>query len=207
MISVNEMSQDEAAALWPDIEQYVERALRHDPFVTATAEIVGQQLATGYARLLLAVRDDANILGATVVQLYRAENGRALHVLTTSGVEMETWLDALIEALREMAQANNCIAVCMSGRPGWTRELRKYGFRTHHVQMVMEVESGSSNTIHRPGDRGGERDIGREGIAAAAGDAVLGELRRPESGAVPPEPIRPGAEPSGAAARPDTGAG
>ena len=148
MIAVNEMDKEAAAALWPDIEPFVERALRHDPFVTHTAEVVGQQLAAGYARLLLS-SDDEQILGATVVQLYRAENGRALHVLTTSGVQMDTWLDDLVDELRSMAKANNCVAVCMSGRPGWTRELRKYGFKTHHVQMVMEVENGSSSSVHR----------------------------------------------------------
>lgn len=139
MIAVNEMSRDEAVELWPDVREYVERALVHDPYVTVTADEVGRQLDAGYARLLMTVRNE-DILGATVIQMYRAEAGRTLHVLTTSGVEMSEWLDDLVDKLREIADANKCVAVAMSGRPGWTRELRKYGFKTHHVQMVMETD-------------------------------------------------------------------
>ena len=149
MIAVNEMEPDAAMALWPDLEEYVAAALEHDPFISVTVAEVEQQLAGGYARLLVTTDGD-EILGATVVQMFRAGAGRVIHVLTTAGVELDRWLADLVDAVEAIAQANNGVAITMSGRPGWTRTLRQFGFKTQHVQMRREVASGLSRQIDEP---------------------------------------------------------
>ena len=149
MIKVNEMEAEEAMKLWPDLEEYVAAALEHDPYISVTVAEVEQQLSKGYARLLVTT-DDNEILGATVVQMFRAGAGRVIHVLTTAGVELDRWLSDLVDAVEALAQANNGVAITMSGRPGWTRTLRKFGFKTQHVQMRREVSSGISREVREP---------------------------------------------------------
>ena len=133
------MAPDAAMALWPELEPYVEAALARDPFESVTVAEVAEQLADADAQLLLAV-DDGDILGAAVVQMFRVSGGgKVIHVLTTAGDKLDRWLDQLVERLVELAGIYDACGVTLSGRPGWTKTLRKYGFKTDHVQMRLEV--------------------------------------------------------------------
>ena len=146
MITVNQLETEASVALWPDLAPYISRALAFDPFESITLERIAEQVATGYARLLVAVKDE-QILGATVVQMFKKNDERVLHVLTTAGVDLEEWLPALIDELVTLAEEHNSAVITMSGRPGWSKKLRPFGFRTAHVQMRLEVDNGISRKI------------------------------------------------------------
>ncbi len=146
MIEVNQLETEAAVELWPDLAPYVSRALAFDPFESITLERIADQVATGYARLLVAVKDQ-QILGATVVQMFKKNDERVLHVLTTAGVDLEQWLPALIDELVTLAEEHSSAVITMSGRPGWSKTLRPFGFKTAHVQMRLEVEHGLSRQV------------------------------------------------------------
>lgn len=135
---------DPAIALefFPELQPYVEAALAHDPYNDITMEGVQHQIEHGYCQVLIAV-DGEQLLGATLITVNANNAGeRELHVVATAGENVRGWLPILIEALRDIARAENAVRVTMSGRPGWGKVVNEYGFKVTHVSMSMEVDDG-----------------------------------------------------------------
>jgi len=156
-----ELPIDTAAKFWPDLAPYVERALAYDLANTTSLEEIAEQVAHGYARILLA-SDGENVLSATVIQAYYDnENRRMLHVLATAGDNSEVWLPALINELQRIGELEACEGVTMMGRPGWARKLVKFGWRTIQVTMQLEVANGRNvekQAKEPANERGPERE-------------------------------------------------
>ena len=144
MIQCLEMPPQSAVEIWPDLKPYVAAAVAHDIANTVSVEGIFEQVKSGYARVLLCFDSAGKILSASVVQIFkdRAEE-LVLHVLCTAGQDSDQWLHLLFAKCNEMAAAQECSGITMTGRPGWARELRKFGFKTEIVTMrapVMAVE-------------------------------------------------------------------
>ena len=177
MMQISEIDKATAVELWPELETWIGEALVRDEHDTITTSDIKEQLSTGYAQLMLAHSDEnLEILGAIVVQMFKLRGERVIHVLTTTGVRMADWLDALIDHLRDIAQKENASAVTMSGRPGWAKQLAKYGFRTHQITMRMGVDNERRQEQ-------AEQPI--PGLHQPADSAI--------AGTIPAEPVQPGA--------------
>jgi len=135
---VHVMDAAASMALWPDIEPFVAAALARDPWESTTTQEVAEQLASDDALLLVAV-DQGDILGAAVVQLFNLRTGKVVYVLTTAGDKLDLWVAPMVERLLDLAVIYGADHVTMTGRPGWARALRKYGFKTDQIQMKLEV--------------------------------------------------------------------
>jgi len=150
IVRVFPLAPAEADGLWPEIESFVADALRHDMFNTISVDEIQRQISSGYA-VVLATASREQLLAATVCQLYKTREGeRLVHVLTTAGTDSDRWLPQLIESLKTLAQTEHCGGVTMSGRPGWARKLKQYGFRTHHVDMRMNVDEQQQGQQSEP---------------------------------------------------------
>ena len=149
-IQIVELQRDQAADVWDELVPFVRKALAFDIYSTITLDEIEKQVAGGYARVLICA-DGERLLAANVVQLFKNAMGeRVLHVLATAGDEAHRWLAELIDALNDLAALEGAIAVTMSGRPGWARKLRPYGFRTDNVQMRRPVENEQRREIIKP---------------------------------------------------------
>lgn len=142
-VECTEIPWGTALELWSEIEPYIISALEYDLYASTSSDKIKQQISTGFARVLVCVADD-EILSATIVQLHKnTRQERVLHVVCTAGDKSEHWLPALVEALRTIASEESCDGVTMAGRPGWTRKLRQYGFKTAQVVMRMNDDGWS----------------------------------------------------------------
>jgi hypothetical protein len=88
---------------------------------------------------LLCLRD-ARPLAACVTQvgLYPAQ--KWLQVPFCGGREMRVWLEPLLDVLDGLAYDNGCVGIEISGRGGWSRVLRRFGFRPamHHPALLVK---------------------------------------------------------------------
>lgn len=144
MIRILELQPNQAVEVWDELVPYVQKALAFDIYATITLDEIEKQVTQGYARVLICA-DGERLLAANVVQLFKNAMGeRVLHVLATAGDEAHRWLAELIDALNDLAAMEGAVAVTMSGRPGWARKLRPYGFKIDNVQMrrAVNVERG-----------------------------------------------------------------
>ena len=58
------------------------------------------------------------------------------------GSDIESWMDATIEAMREHARLNQCDHIEFTGREGWGRLLKKTGWKPEYVCYKMELSDG-----------------------------------------------------------------
>lgn len=175
MITIMEPRPAAALEFWSEIEPLISRALRYDIYNTVTVEQLKQQVGEGFARVLLA-HDGTSIKAACIGQLFRNTlDERILHVIAVAGEESSSWLEALRDYLEEIAGAENCAAVTIAGRPGWTKKLVKLGFRTDMVSMRMEVNDGRRIRSEQESEQTGRSESAdeRSGIAERNG-RILG---------------------------------
>ena len=143
MMKCDDLDPIEALKLWPIMEPLVVRALAYDAYASTTPEKLQKQVATGFARVL-ACSEDGELISATLVQLYlNTAQERILHVVCTAGAMADDWLPDLDDKLKEIAADQDCAAITLSGRPGWVRKLRRFGYRTDQVIMRMNNDGWS----------------------------------------------------------------
>ncbi len=140
MIECHQLNVEATEHLWPDLLPHVAEAIARDPYMSISINEVERQLRDGFAQMLVAV-DDGDILGASVVQMFKRGDKRILHILTTAGVDLVRWMEPMLEEMERLAAVQGIDAITLSGRPGWTRTLRPFGYRTDHVQMIKELEN------------------------------------------------------------------
>lgn len=73
----------------------------------------------------------------TQVALYPAQ--KWLQVPFCGGRGMKLWLEPLLDAIDGLAYDNGCVGIEISGRGGWVRVLRKYGYRPdpNHPSLLI----------------------------------------------------------------------
>ena len=74
--------------------------------------------------------------------MYKRGERRILHILITAGVDLERWLEPMLDEIESLAGDQVIDAITLSGRPGWARTLRRFGYRTDHVEMVKVISDG-----------------------------------------------------------------
>jgi len=140
-VKIIQLEPANAIEFWPELVPFILKALDFDPYQTVTVRELLEQVQKGFARVLIAV-NGGELLSATVIQLFKTVSGdRVLHVVTTAGENSNAWLPALIDKFREIAVTEGCARVTMSGRPGWTKKVNKFGFKVAHVTMEMRIQS------------------------------------------------------------------
>ncbi len=89
--------------------------------------------------MLLQIDNGTELLACAVVELAQGKAGPLLHVYAVAGVRMNEWLDTFIDKLRAIAAKLGAVAISMTGRPGWCKELPSYGFQTELITMTARV--------------------------------------------------------------------
>jgi antitoxin (DNA-binding transcriptional repressor) of toxin-antitoxin stability system len=113
----------------PIVRRHIDAALRRA--VMTTVDEVVSEVSAGQALLWLAV-DVVTIVGAGVTKII-AENGRKVCVIMAWGSDDQTRCAPLLAVIEGYARDENCTAVRLYGRVGWTRRLA--GYRVKSVLM------------------------------------------------------------------------
>jgi hypothetical protein len=127
-----------AAMAWRDIAPLVAPAVdrsggRHNLQTTL------QRLQSGHMQALLCLRE-AKPLAACVVQVARYPAQNWLQILFCGGSGMRLWLEPLLDEIDSLAYENECVGIEISGRGGWRRVLRKYGYHPdpNHPALLIK---------------------------------------------------------------------
>lgn len=76
--------------------------------------------------------------GVCTMEVQETNAGPHLCVISLTGEDMRHWLDELVMMLKYIAEENDLKGVMFTGRKGWSRTLKRYGFDT--VQHIMRLE-------------------------------------------------------------------
>jgi len=123
---------------WDMIRPWVARCLketgREDKF---TVQWVMEQLLTDQMQLFIVGDDDG------IVITERMEYPTGLCILdgwSVCGDNMDDWIADCVRDLKIFALANGCSGLCLQGRPGWVKILKKYGTDKVIKEALIYVE-------------------------------------------------------------------
>lgn len=122
--------------------EWLLEAAASDGYGTLDVEGYRERIALGEV-LLLEVEDGESLKAVAACELLARRDGRqALLVRYLGGRGLKRWLPALIDGLRDLAGAHGCCEVVLMGsRPGWSRVLMGFGFRTKAVSLAMPMKA------------------------------------------------------------------
>ena len=151
---------DKVALIWPRVSGLILAAMKRGDL--SSYEPVERSVLTGHALLWLAVTredgrerpeaheeqpgvngiarerrdgDGVQVHAAAVTELHQSEWRKVCVIVACGGTEMGRWLD-LIGPIEEFARAEQCSAMRIMGRMGWTRVLPTY----RPKRIVLEKE-------------------------------------------------------------------
>lgn len=126
---------------WPEIAALIAPAVemaegRHTLDTTRDRLMAEDMLA------LVGLRDARPVVACVVqIGLYPAQ--KWLQVPFCGGHDMRSWLEPLTDELDALAQEFQCVGIELSGRGGWQRALRRFGYepsRNHAGLTVKRLE-------------------------------------------------------------------
>ena len=129
--------------MWPCYRQMLERACEYSLLDNDNVEEYRKDCISG-SKLLVEIGNDSASMGVAILEVIETKEGDALHVVALAGEDMGVWLDDFIDFLRHTSKRLECHAgVTLSGRVGWVRELRRYGFE--HLYTIMRMKTWVSD--------------------------------------------------------------
>ena len=115
------------------------------PFVENIAKVqrcfLDQRLAdiaSGQVRLVL-IWDDEEKIAKALIGLSEMQRGpdRVARLVWADGKDRYQWIDLLPE-LGQWCKDHGCKGMEALARPGWSRELKRFGYRLTHVQLEKD---------------------------------------------------------------------
>lgn len=85
-------------------------------------------LAAGRMNLWISFDDDGVILCFAATAIHEYPLRKVLSCIFCAGDRMDLWADSMMSMLMSYGRDCGCASIELTGRPGWTRFLKRYGF-------------------------------------------------------------------------------
>lgn len=85
-------------------------------------------LTAGKMDLWIAFDDAEKILCFAATAIHEYPLRKVFSCIFCAGEKMEEWAEDMMSMLMSCARDNGCQSIELTGRPGWTRYLKRYGF-------------------------------------------------------------------------------
>lgn len=132
---------DDLGAVWPMVDDYLERALSTSLQHEWTAAQLFWRCHSGEFVLGI-VRSGARVVGAVVFDSGTDPRGRRfVAIVCCGGVGMDAWLGGVVALGKKLAELASAERVVVVGRRGWERTLRAHGFDTQAVVLSARTEA------------------------------------------------------------------
>jgi hypothetical protein len=123
--------------VWDDVAELLEPACDRS-HGQETIQTLRASLMRGSEGLFI-VKDGDDIIGAVTFQTTDYDTGlRLLDINYAGGVAMGTQMPAVIDMFNTLKSAFMCDRVRITGRKGWVRYMKQFGFKTAHYSVEME---------------------------------------------------------------------
>ncbi len=125
------------ANVWPKISHWVVEISGG----RATSAETLDQLFKGLTTLWLAFDDETlEPKGFATTRITVYPNLRALTIVMLGGIEFSEWEELMHDAMVLFAKANECTVLELYGRPGWSRQLKRFGWETKFITAQLKLE-------------------------------------------------------------------
>ena len=123
--------------VWGVVSELLEPACDRS-FKQDTIETLRKALMSGRDGLFV-VLDGDDIIGAVTYTVTDYDTGlRLLDINYAGGVAMDSQMDAVIGMFRHLQAGLMCDRIRITGRKGWIRYMKQFGFTDTHYSVEME---------------------------------------------------------------------
>ena len=123
--------------VWEGVSDLLKPACERS-FKQDTIETLRASLMRGKDGLFVIIDDD-QLIGAVTYTVTDYDTGlRMLDINYAGGVAMDTQMDAVIEMFHQLKAGFMCDRVRITGRKGWIRYMKQFGFTDTHYSVEME---------------------------------------------------------------------
>jgi hypothetical protein len=131
---------DLVSVVWPDAEPLLAPAIATADGKFTSVDIYNR-LLTGELLLWIAAEDMAPVAAVTTrIIRYPGCNGMAMDWI--GGSRMREWLPLAQKTLMRYAKQNDCTHLEGYGRKGWSRWLRRFGWKPDYIAYRMDLDHG-----------------------------------------------------------------
>ena len=131
------VSPQELPKIWEQVAELLEPACDRS-FKQDTIQTLRKALMSGKDGLFV-VLDGEDIIGAVTYTVTDYDTGlRLLDINYAGGVAMESQTDVVLKMLRHLQAGLMCDRIRITGRKGWIRYMKKFGFTDTHYSVEME---------------------------------------------------------------------
>jgi hypothetical protein len=131
------VDQANLPAVWDEVSELLALACERS-HGQETIQTLRASLMKGSEGLFV-VQDGDDIIGAVTYQTTDYNTGlRLLDINYAGGVAMDTQMPAVIEMFHRLKTALMCDRLRITGRKGWVRYMKQFGFVDTHYSVEME---------------------------------------------------------------------
>ena len=129
-----------AEMMWSSFKPYLERAVQDHPMEPVSDAELQREVRSGKL-VLLQIADGQGTRAICGLRFVRdRDGGKVLHIAYLSGDSVEMWVDELHQYIWDLAKAEHCKWVSLTGRPGWRRVLERFGHNPKVVAIHLRAE-------------------------------------------------------------------
>lgn len=128
-----------ANMLWPTFVDRIKEAMStHPSELLDTLPELRTDIRLGRS-LVVQMYEDAEVCAIAVIEMVEQTDGRMLYIRYLAGEGMEHWLPELHELMTTVARQFGCNWFGLTGRLGWVKALKVYGFEPVAIELRAEV--------------------------------------------------------------------
>ena len=135
MIAIAGVPAEEAGKWWPVVSEWCVAALEYGCGLLELEDIVAGVAARDMQMWL--VFDDDRPVAVCITEILSFPRKKMLSAFIIGGVGLESWVGQLDDTLTRYAQGQGCTVLNGSGRRGWERVLKKFGWE-HPATTYMK---------------------------------------------------------------------
>lgn len=129
------LTADEVITSWPKIEPLLQRVLDRFDYGSDPDDILVDVI--NGRRMVWSIND---FEGVAVLSVTNLPNFSTLDVDCLAGDNMNEWLTPFINQLTKYAKVLGCKYVDSSGRKGWIKQLKQFGFKETSYDVRYTVD-------------------------------------------------------------------
>jgi hypothetical protein len=133
------LQSEEIPVLWPKLEGFINDAVQRGDG-TISAQGILHSLAEKHMQMWLVVDNvEEDIVGVVVTQVTVHMDGhKELCIVAAGGRDVDAWFKYL-DILDTFAHASGATVIRVTGRRGWLRKLKPFGFEERAVVLTKQV--------------------------------------------------------------------
>ena len=142
-IEVLQIASSQVEQFWPLVHFLIAEALVYSGKY-ANANDIKKLLLSGENQLFLIFgsedEESNKVYGVVTTRIFKNPNYKELQGLICTGKKMHLWEERLINTLESFAKVNGCKKLKAYMRPGYKKIMKKYGYKSRHIEFEKEIK-------------------------------------------------------------------